>query len=196
MSEQTLDGLIARVKSEAIEAAEKEAKQILDDAEQKAQELLVNAKSEKEAMLLDAEKDAKAIVEKGKTALDQAARDVQISVKNDIQQLFKLVLESEVKNAFTPELYSTLITKITDSLGSNVAISLPAETEDNVIQSIQNKVATSKTTPDILKKNNLLSGFSISKTDEGWSYEITTEEIADLLNQHLSPKWVELLKNA
>jgi hypothetical protein len=57
-------------------------------------------------------------------------------------------------------------------------------------------VATSKTTPDILKKNNLLSGFSISKTDEGWSYEITTEEIADLLNQHLSPKWVELLKNA
>lgn len=195
MSEQTLDGLIARVKSEAIEAAEKEAKQILDDAEQKVQQLLVNAKSEKEAILSDAEKDAKAIVEKGKIALNQAARDVHISVKNDIQKLFKSVLESEVKNAFTPELYGTLITRVMDSLGSNVAISLPAETEDKLLQAIQNKVATSKTTPDILKKENLLSGFSISKTDEGWSYEITAEEIADLLNKHLSPKWTELLKN-
>ncbi|WP_422107981.1 hypothetical protein [Winogradskyella sp.] len=193
MSEQTLDGLIARVKSEAIEASENEAKQIIDDAKQKAQQLLSNAETEKETLLANAKVQAEALVEKGKIALNQASRDVQISVKNDIQKLFKLALEANIKDAFTSDLYSSIITQVTNSLGSNVAIALPADTEDQVLKSIQKKVATSQTIPEIIKKEQLLSGLSVTKTDEGWSYDITAEEIASLLSQQLSQKWIEFL---
>ncbi|WP_299364348.1 hypothetical protein [Winogradskyella sp.] len=195
MSEHTLDGLIAKVKSEAIEASEKEAKQIIDDAKQKAQNIVTEAEAQKETLLNDAQTKAEALVDKGKVALNQAARDVEISVKNDIQKLFKLVLEAEVKEAFTPDLYTTVISKIMDSLGSNVAIDLPADTEDQLVKTIQKKVAVSKATPQILKKEQLLSGLSVTKTDEGWSYDITAEEVSELLSQHLSQKWVELLKH-
>jgi len=196
MSEQTLDGLIAKVKSEAIDTAEKEAKQIIDDAKHKAKQLLQNAENDKAQLLTDAKTQANALVDKGKIALNQAARDVQISVKNDIQQLFKSVLETEVASAFTPELYSTVITKVIDSLGSNVAITLPNNLDGQIVKDIQKKVTTSKDTVALIKSEQLLSGLSVTKTDEGWSYDITAEEVSDLLNQHLSPKWVELLNNA
>ncbi|MEO1031382.1 MAG: hypothetical protein AAFX55_08250 [Bacteroidota bacterium] len=193
MSEQTLDGLIAKVKSEAIEASENEAKQIIDDAKQKAQQLLSNAEAERETLLANAKAQAEALVEKGKIALNQASRDVQIGVKNDIQKLFKLALEANIKDAFTPDLYSSIITHVMNSLGSNIAIALPADMEDQLLKSIQKKVATSQTIPEIIKKEQLLSGLSVTKTDEGWSYDITAEEITSLLSQQLSQKWIEFL---
>jgi hypothetical protein len=46
----------------------------------------------------------------------------------------------------------------------------------------------------VIKNDKLLSGLSISKVDEGWSYDITAEAISDLLSQHLSQKWIDILK--
>ncbi|OZV68091.1 hypothetical protein [Winogradskyella aurantia] len=195
MSEHTLDGLIAKVKSEAIEASEKEAQKIIADAKHKAQQLLSKAEADKVVLLDEAQAKADALLDKGKVALNQAARDVQISVKNDIQKLFKSVLETEIKDGFTPELYVKVISKVIDQLGSHVSIALPADTKEDLVNAIKQSVAKSKTVPEIITKHNLLSGLSVTKTDEGWSYEITAEEIADLLNQHLSNKWVELLRN-
>ncbi|MCA0132195.1 hypothetical protein [Winogradskyella alexanderae] len=196
MSEQTLDGLIAKVKSEAIEASELEAQSIINDAKLKAKQIINKAEADKRALIKDAEVHAEGLVKKGKIALNQAARDVQISVKNDIHNLFKSVLEAEVKEAFTTDLYTKVISKVMDSLGGKVAVTLPKDMEDEMIKSLQNSLATSKSVPQIIKKNNLLSGLSVTKIDEGWSYDITAEEIAELLSQHLSPKWAEILKNA
>ena len=193
MSEQTLDGLIAKVKSEAIEAAEKEAKQIINDAKQKAKQQIANAEAEKKQLLNDAHNEAKAIVSKGEIALQQAARDVQISVKNDLLYLFKSVLETEVEGTFSAELYSNVILQITERVGSDTEISLPEATKTEIVDAIRNKVVTSNKTIDIIQAKQLLSGLSITKTDEGWRYDITAEEIADLLSQHLSQKWVALL---
>ena len=193
MSEQTLDGLIAKVKSEAIEAAEKEAKQIINDAKQKAKQQIANAEAEKKQLLNDAHNEAKAIVSKGEIALQQAARDLQISVKNDLLYLFKSVLETEVEGTFSAELYSNVILQITERVGSDTEISLPEATKTEIVDAIRNKVVTSNKTIDIIQAKQLLSGLSITKTDEGWRYDITAEEIADLLSQHLSQKWVALL---
>jgi vacuolar-type H+-ATPase subunit E/Vma4 len=193
MSEHTLDGLIAKVKSEAIDTAEKEANQIIDNAKAKAKEIVTNAEAKKAELIKDATSESKAILDKGKVALYQASRDVQVTVKNDLLQLFKSVLETEVETAFSSDLYNTIITKVIDTLGTNIVITLPEQTEDLLIKTIQNKIAASKNTINIIKKEQLLSGLSVTKTDEGWSYDITAKEISEVLSQHLSQRWLELL---
>ena len=193
MSDNTLDELIAKVKSEAIDSAEKESQQIIDAARKKAEQLLKNAQAEKAQLLDDAKTEADATITKGEIALKQAARDVHISVKNDLLKLFKGVLEAEIKDAFTEELYSKVITKVIDTVGSNVSLSLPSDVEDQMVTAIQQKVAQSKDTIQILKSEQLFSGLSVNKIDEGWSYDITAEEVSDLLSQHLSQKWVAIL---
>lgn len=194
MSEHTLDGLIAKVKSEAIDMANKEAKQIIDEAKVQSTQILKNAEAEKSQILHNAKTASEALLDKGKIALQQAARDVQITVKNDLMKLFKSVLEVEVETAFSPDVYTKVITKVIETLGTNIDIALPKDTQDQLISGLQKKVATSYNTVNILKKEQLLSGLSVTKTDEGWSYDITAEEISELLSKQLSQKWVELLK--
>lgn len=195
MQNNSLDELIAKVKSEAITNAEKESQRIIDEANKKAAQLLKHAQAEKEQLLAEAKKESDALISKGEIALKQAARDVHIAVKNDLLKLFKSVLEAEVDAAFTPELYTKLIAQITSSIGNNLDITLPATTEDQVVDAIRKKVAESKNSIKIIASEQLLSGLSVTKTDEGWSYDITAEEVAELISQHLSQKWVAILNS-
>lgn len=193
MSDSSLNELIIKVKSEAIETAEKEAQQIIDNARKKAENHLKQAEDKKNQLLEEAQTEAEATLNKGEIALKQAARDVQLSVKNDLHKLFKSVLAAEIKAAFTPELYAAVITKLIDNVGSNVEIALPDNLQEEVIAAIQKKITEANQSAAIVKKQQLFSGLSVTKTDEGWSYDITAEEVSELLNQHLSAKWVQLL---
>ncbi|MBT8270433.1 MAG: hypothetical protein KJO25_00165 [Bacteroidia bacterium] len=193
MSDNTLDELIAKVKSEAIDSAEKESHRIIEEAKQNAQQLLRNVEAEKDQLLNDAQSEADAILNKGKIALQQAARDVHISVKNDLLKVFRSVLETEVAASFTPELYTSVIKKIIDTLGGNTNITLPDKMEDQLIDAIRTKVAQPGKNIGISKDEQLFSGLSITKTDEGWSYDITAEEVSELISQNLNRKWVDIL---
>lgn len=194
MNENSLDGLIAKIKSEAIEGAEKEAQEIIKVAKSKAKVLIKEAETEKQQLIERAQAEAKAILEKGEIALQQSARDVHISVQNDIIKLLKSILETEIKGAFSDELYSSIITNLIKSLGGNVTIAIPDDLADELTKDLKNKIAHSKETINIMRDKQLLSGLSVSKTDEGWSYNISAEEVSELLSQHLSQKWVDILK--
>ncbi|MFD1615320.1 hypothetical protein [Gelatiniphilus marinus] len=195
MQNNTLDELIAKVKSEAIDNAEKESQRIINEAKQKAAQLLNHAQTEKQQLLNAAKKESEALLNKGEIALKQAARDVHITVKNDLLKLFKSVLEAEVKGTFTIELYTKVILQITKSIGNNLAITLPASIENQMVEAIRKKVAESNNSIKIIESEQLLSGLSVAKTNEGWSYDITAEEVAALLSQHLSKKWVAILNS-
>jgi V/A-type H+-transporting ATPase subunit E len=196
MSEYSLDGLIAKVKSEAIERAEKEAQEIIDDAKAQAAKILEKANAEKEQRISEAEEQANAIRYKADIALNQAAREVSIATKNDLLALFKAVLQAEVQAAYDPDLYKTLVLHIVDSVGDNSAITLPGHLEEQVVKEIHKKVANSEKSVKILQSNQLLNGLKVTKTDEGWSYNITAEEVTELLNQQLSKKWMDIFNQA
>jgi V/A-type H+-transporting ATPase subunit E len=196
MSEYSLDGLIAKVKSEAIERAEKEAQEIIDDAKAQAAKILEKANAEKEQRISEAEEQANAIRHKADIALNQAAREVSIATKNDLLALFKAVLQAEVQAVYDPDLYKTLVLHIVDTVGENSAITLPYHLEEQVVKEIHKKVANSEKSVKILQSNQLLNGLKVTKTDEGWSYNITAEEVTELLNQQLSKKWMDIFNQA
>lgn len=195
MSEKTLDKLIATLKTEAIEAADKEAEQIVGKAQKEAQRILKEAEAQKEALMVKADKEAQATYKKGESALRQASRDLTISVQNDLLKLLKMALEREIKANFTPGLMEKAILQVVENIGSGVALRLPENMEKELADSIQERLQTSETLNAIIADPNLLNGFAVTKTDEGWSYRITSEEVAELLYGHLAPKWINILKN-
>jgi F0F1-type ATP synthase membrane subunit b/b' len=195
MSEQTLDKLIATLKSEAIETADKEAKQIVDNARAQAQKILKEAEAKRAELLNNAEKEAKATLDKGEGALKQAARDLTVSVQNDLLKLLKATLEQEVATTFTPELMEKAVFKVIENVGTGASLQLPENMDAALAEGIQKRLQESDSLEAISKDPNLLHGFTITKTNEGWSYHISPEAITDLLYEHLSTTWVNLLKN-
>jgi len=195
MSEKTLDKLIASLKTEAVEAAEKEAKKIVDAANAEAQKILSKAEVEKTELLQNAENEAAAILEKGKGLLKQAARDLNVTVQNDLLKLLKAVLSTEVEKTFTPDLVKSTVLKIIENVDGTVEIKLPEATEKELATYVQQQLQASNGLVSITKDKSILKGFTVTKTDQGWSYHITPEEVSEILNTHLSEKWVNILKN-
>ncbi len=195
MSEKSLDKLINTLKSEAIEAADKQAMEILDKAQEQAQKIIKEAEAKREELLNSAEKEAQDTRNKGEAALQQAARDVTVSVRHDLLKLLGAVLENEVEVAFTPDLMENAILKIVENVDSGVTLKLPEKLETQLAAQIQKRLQTSDDLTSISGDPSLHNGFAITKTDQGWSYHISPEEVAELLNAHLSPKWVQIFKN-
>ena len=195
MSETTLDKLIATLKTEAIDAADNEAKQIVEKAQAKAQKIVDGAESKSKELLHHAQKEAEATLNKGEAALKQAARDLTVSVRNELLKLLKAALEREVETNFTPELMEKAVLKVIENVGSGIALQLPETMEAQLAKKIQKRLQDSDNLDSVTKDAHLLNGFTVTKTDQGWSYQISPEEVAELLNAHLSPKWVQILKN-
>jgi cell division septum initiation protein DivIVA len=194
MSEKSLDQLIASLKSEAIEAAEKESNEILEEARSQAQKILKEAEKTRKQILMEAENEAQATIQKGESALQQAARDLYIALRNDLLQLFNAVLEKEIHTAFTPDLLKSAVAKVIENIGSEVELKLPADFEKELADYIHKRLQSSDPV-SIIKEDSLLKELTITKTDQGWSYEISPEEIAGLLQSRLIGKWAEVLKN-
>lgn len=195
MSDKTLDQLIETIKSEAIEAAETKAKTIIENAQKEAKMIVQNAVAKKDSLIKSGKEEAEATLAKGKKALQQAARDLSITLQNEIKSLLDAVLLNEVEGAFSPELVNKAVLKVVEQIDGNTEVQLPESMVQDVADYIHKQLKDSKRLPSIKGNSNLVKGFSVSKSDEGWSYRITPQEIAEVLSTHLSASWVELLKN-
>lgn len=195
MSEKTLDQLILSLKTEGIDAAEKEAKRILDAANVSADKILKDAEEKRDQIITEAEKEARTILSKGESALRQAGRDYSISVRNDMLKIFRAVLAEETRTEFTPDLIKSAIIKTIDNIGSDVELKFSKYFLTEMGDFIHDRVKSSGNLLTIIEDNDLLNGFSITKIDQGWTYTITPEEVAEALGNHLTNNWIQILKN-
>ena len=95
---------------------------------------------------------------------------------------------------FTPDLMEKAIVIIMENMGSGTELRLSEDMETELAEKIRRRLQQSDTSNSISMDSALPKGFSVAKTEEGWSYHISSKELADLLNDHLSPKWVEILE--
>lgn len=194
MSEKTLDNLIKTLKVEAIEAAEKEAASILETAKKEAKVLLEKAAKEKEQIVHVAQKEAQSTLEKGRSALRQAARDVNIALKNEIVQLLQTVFERNVEKDFSPELLKGALTKVIENIGSGIELRFSSDFKDNLANYVQRELQMSEKDITLLKEDGLKKGLNIVKTNEGWSYEVSAATVTELMGAQLNNEWRKLLK--
>ena len=195
MSDKNLGQLITSLKTEAIEAAEKESEKILEKARLQAQQTLEEAKEKRDRMIAEAEQEAQATISKGESALRRAARDFNISVRNDLLKIFQVVFEKEIRNEFAPDLIKTAITKVIENVGGEVELKISKELSKELADYIHNRLKSSEKLLSIIEDNSVLHGFSITKKDQGWSYTISPEEVAEALKNHLNNNWINILKN-
>lgn len=194
MSEKSLAQLIESLKSEAIEVAEKESAMILDQARIKARQLVEQAEEKQDSLITEAKKEVQAILTNGESALRQASRDFSISVRNELIKVFQAVLQDEIRREFTPDLLKHAILKIIEHTGTDVELRLPQELSEELSAYIHTRLNASDKYVTLLEKSSLVKGFSVTKSDQGWSYHVTPEEVATALSHHLNPNWRHLLK--
>lgn len=195
MSDKNLENLIETIKQEAIEAADKKVAVILEKAKKQAAEIIKSAETKKATLIDEAAKTAEATINKGNNALKQAARDLSITLHNDMKRLFREVLEQEVDASFTPETIKTEVLKVLERVGTNVEVQLPETSKNDIASYIHKQLQQSKDVTKISANTALLKGFKITNKEEGWSYQVSPEEVTELLHSQLNNQWKEILSS-
>ena len=198
MAEQ-LQHLIDRIRQEGVENGEKTAEALIADAKTKAAAIVAEAQKKAQEATAKAEADAKAFAERGRQTLQQAARDLLISIGGSVGRVVSGVVDAKVGAALTPETVGQMLVKLAASYGSaeNLTVAL-GEADAAAL-----KGGVSKEVNDMLAKGlqiesdrEIFKGFRLGTKGGQVFHDFTKEAIAESLANFLRPDLADVVKKA
>lgn len=192
--------LIEKIKDEGVAAAEKEAEKIIAQAEEKAARMIKNARAEADNLKAQAEKEIKKQEAASRDALKQGARDILIGLEKKIIAQFDAVIQDSVDTALTSELTEKLILDLADAWAEKgeegLTLVLSSQDVKKLEGALQGKLSEKfKDGVEIIPSPKVTRGFRIGGK-EGVLYNFSSEGIAQVLSETLSPGLAETLKEA
>lgn len=197
--ETQLDNLIQKIRQEGVEEAKKKSKEIIKDAERRAEEIIEDAERKKAAIMKDGQRDTANLRKSGEEVLRQASRDIILSLRQRIVELFDSVLKKDVSEGLSSENLKKIITRIIENFkkdeGLDIEILLSKQDkkglEEALLRSLKDefrKGITFKVSSGIEK------GFRIGEKDKNFYYDFTDDAITEALKLYLNPRITDILR--
>ncbi|MDD1700092.1 MAG: hypothetical protein LUQ04_04780 [Methanoregula sp.] len=200
MAEEIRD-LIEKINQEGIRAAEEKAQNIEAEAKQRADDILAQARLEAEEMIAAAKDRIYREDEKGKILLAQAARDLLLSLRKEINAMLGRIVVSEIQPVLTPEALFKLLSEVVRNFGAgennDITVLLNKEDMETLEKNFLYKLREETKKRIILRPAEEISGgFTISFDYGKSSYDFTDKALAEYIGTYLKPKLNQILMEA
>jgi V/A-type H+-transporting ATPase subunit E len=194
-----LQEIIETIKNEGVKNAEARQQEIIDNANSKAQSIIEDAKKEAESIVSKAKEEAQKHEASGKAALQQAGRDLVLTVRSEIEKLFDKVVHEATGEALTGEkLADAIVAALSnwdESKVGDLQLLLPEKSQKEVEEGLKKRLADAmKQGVEIKPVQSIPAGFRISTKDGSAYYDFSDEGIAEMLSAFVSPRLAELLQ--
>ena len=127
-NKENLEGIVAKLKQQGINAGEEEKHKIISDAKKQSEILLLEAETLRKSILEEAQIKAEQMQKNAQTAIAQASRDMVEATKITILNHLKQVFGKQCAELFTQEQYLQELLKVVIMASSGKQeISIPAE---------------------------------------------------------------------
>jgi V/A-type H+/Na+-transporting ATPase subunit E len=201
---EKLQGLLEKIKTEGLEKAEVEKQEILDNAKKEAQKIIDKANKDAESIRKKAKEDAEKLEKFADSAVKQAARDIMLKLKGELQKRLENVVHDVSAESMTPEFMGEIIKEMASAFSKNNSASdlklelLVANKDcEKLIVLLRGSLAkTFAETPDVFGESDIGGGLKIGFKGSDVFFDFTDDAIADLVCAYVSPKLAELLKPA
>lgn len=208
-----VQSLIERIRDEGVEAGEEKAKQIVDEAHKKAASIVEQAHKEADHKREEANQEIHREREAGQAALQQAARDTLLRLKEELTTSFAKQLQREVADRLDdPAFLERLILEVAgqsrveegkaDVLLPDRAIDLETlrderpELDEDPLTRFAHRLAREGLAEGVEVKagEHSSAGIKIRMADEHVEVELTEEALTEALSKHLLPRFRGLLE--
>lgn len=197
---EELQHLIERIQKEAVEKAEQQAADIVSKAKEKAAAIVREAEQKAEALLQKADKDAQAFTERSRKTLEQAARDLLISVGQGVENILRDIVAEAVDQALSIDVLKQMLIKMAEAYaergGAETRIDLLISPKDKdellhfFAQEYRRRLLRGV---EIHVDNELFKGFRVSFVDGHVYHDFSKQAIADAITQFLRPQLAEIV---
>jgi hypothetical protein len=189
---ETIESFVAKLKTEGLEAGQKQAQQLRDDAKQQAQQTISQANEQAEKIIADAKVKADNILARSRTELELAARDAALKLRESLERALKASLAAPVSEPLSdveflrPILQDIVIRYVEANISGcnelriNLTPQVHEKLADWAIQQLHNSVKD-KDLKRLINLHGILkqAGFECNFT--GATIEITQESVVETL---------------
>lgn len=199
---EELQGLLDKIQTEGIEKAESEKSRIIADAKAEAAKIIAEAKNQAETIVKKAEEDAEVSQAKGAAAIRQAARDVIIALRSDIETRLRKLAADCVGDAMTPEVMGQIVLEMVKAYreknpSGDAAVELllaPKDAEKLAALLKGSLLAGLRTNPVINVGNDFASGLQIGFKGSDVFLDFSDDALADVICAFVGPKLAAAIK--
>ena len=199
---EELQGLLDKIQTEGIEKAESEKSRIIADAKAEAARIVAEAKQQAEAIVKKAGEEAEVSEAKGAAAIRQAARDVIIALRSDIEARLRKLTADCVGDAMTPELMSQIVLEMVKAYreknpvgDATVEILLAPKDADRLASLLKGSLlAGLRVNPEIAVGNDFASGLQIGFKGSDVFLDFSDDALADVICAFVGPKLAAAIK--
>ena len=195
--ELQIQDLVESIKRDGISEASKRAAEIIAEAKAKAEEIVRSGTKDAAKIIEDARKEVAVMQQSGRAAVEQASRDVLLSLRKSIQIQLDSLLEQELSKTISGDNLVALIVGIVQSgmvESSQSAVDLNQENLKSLAATLKIRLANElKSGLEIRPVESVKTGFRISEKDGKSFYAFTDEELASLMTPFLNPMIQEIV---
>ncbi|MDR4503407.1 MAG: hypothetical protein MRK01_01270 [Candidatus Scalindua sp.] len=195
-SDTNLHDIIQKIKSEGIQEAEKESEDIIKEAKITASNILNEAWHKATEISEKAEEETKRKERMSKTALEQAARDIILSIRRSLAVVFDSLMKREFQSVMTGKTLEAVLIKIIegwnrDKSGDlNLEFFLRESDRDMLLEGFLSRLQDEiKSGIELKVHPNIERGFRVGVKGSHVTYDFTDEGIADVLSEYLNPRF-------
>jgi len=199
---EELQGLLDKIQAEGITKAEAEKSKIIKDAKAEAAKIIENAKKQADELMKKAEEDAEVSRTKGAAAIRQAARDILIALRADIENRLKTLTADCIGDAMTPELMGQIILEMVKAYreknpsgDATVEILLQKKDADKLESLMKGGILKSlNANPVITIGGDFASGLQIGFKGTDVFLDFSDDALSDVICAYVGPKLAAAIK--
>ena len=199
-SNTNLNDIIQKIKAEGIEEAERRSEEIIKEARLTASQIMDKARQDAEAIIKKAEEDVRRKEGIGKTALEQAARDIILSIQTSLTEIFDSLIKREYQTVLSGKTLETVLIKLIegwqkDEMGElNIELLLSESDRNALLEGFLSKLNEEiKTGIELKAHPNIEKGFRVGVKGSHVYHDFTDEGIAEVLAEYLNPRFYNFI---
>lgn len=199
---EELQNLLERIQKDGVEKAEAETERLLASAAEKAAAVIQQARDEAASLRSRAEQDAEAFAERARTAVQQAGRDVVLSVGEALRRALADIVARDVSDRLQGDTLNGILQAAVDAYcgggdTGGLTVLLNKGQQEAATQFLMSRYAQAmKQGMEVAADDTIVAGFRVSVQGGKVEHDFTAKAIADALTSLLSPQLADIIKGA
>lgn len=186
---EELKHLIEQIQREGVEKANEQAETIISQAKEKAAKIVAEAEQKAHVLLKKAKNESEAFAERSVKTLEQAARDLLITVGQGCEKVAAGTLGKAVDGTLTGDFLQKLILGVVDQgKGSGLRLSVSEKDKAALASFCAEQARKSGSEIELVSDSEVLSGFKVAYREGNAYLDYTGEAIAEALGAFLRPE--------
>jgi V/A-type H+-transporting ATPase subunit E len=200
---EELQSLLDRIQKDGVDKAEVEAGRIISEARANAEDITAQAKKSAEDVLTEARTQAASLIEHGKKTLEQAARDVVLSISQALNATLEKLVSKQITRVMDEDTLKEMLVKIVElycrkeAEASRIDILLNPDQQKAIADFFLLKFAKeAEAGIEVRGDSSIIAGFRVSLKKEKIEHDFSEQAITDALCQILRPQLAEITRTA